>query len=219
MGSLVVSTLPFALGAAISPTVLTIVVLILASGQQALRRSWLFAIGGTAFTAVFIVVCRTLLTQLGDPSGSRNIVGQIIEMVLAVALLVLAIMPFLRHRSDTSTSGRFQRLLGSKRWTVMVAFGAIAMSLNWSTLIIVLAGSHHITQANASASAGAAAAALLLVGAIIPLVIPPLLVTMMGHRSQAWLASLNAFTTRHQRAINAAVLILIAALLVYKALT
>ena len=47
MSSVVLGTLPFALGAAVSPAVLTVVVLILASGSHALKRAWLFALGGT----------------------------------------------------------------------------------------------------------------------------------------------------------------------------
>ena len=219
MDGLLVGTIPFAIGAAVSPTVLTVVVLILASGQHARRRAWLFAVGGIVFTAVFILVCRTVLTQVSGSSSGPNTVDRIIEAVLAAGLVLLAALPYIRPRTADHGPSRVQRLLGSDRSAVFIGLGIVAMALNGSTLIIVLAGSHHITEADAPTQAKILAALLLLVGAVLPLVIPPLLVTILGHKADAMLERLNAFTTAHQRAINTIILLLIAALLAYKAIT
>lgn len=215
---LLIGTLPFAAGAAVSPTVLTVVILILASGEHARRRAWLFAVGGTAFTVVFILVCRTLLTQISGSGNAPDPVDRIIEGVLAIALVVLAMLPWMRKRQARPGPGRIQRLLSSDRSSVFLGLGVLAMALNGSTLIIVLAGSHHITQTSAALDAKILAAVVLLIGAVLPLVLPPLLVSLSGHRADRFLHSLNNFATAHQRVINTVILIAIAVLLAYKAL-
>ena len=218
MDSLLIGTLPFAAGAAVSPAVLTVVILILASGEHARRRAWLFAAGGTAFTALFILVCRTLLTQVAGSGNAPDPIDRIIEGVLALALVVLALLPWLRHQKARSGPSRIQRLLSSDRSSVFLGLGVAVMALNGSTLIIVLAGSHHITQTNAALDAKILAALILLIGAVLPLVIPPLLVSIGGHRMDGFLHNLNTFSQAHQRTINTVILLLIAALLAYKAL-
>lgn len=218
MDSLLIGTLPFAAGAAVSPTVLTVVILILASGEHARRRAWLFAAGGTAFIAVFIAICRTLLTQVAGSGNAPDPIDRIIEGVLALALVVLALVPWLRRREPRSGPGRIQRLLSSDRSSVYLGLGVAAMALNGSTLLIVLAGSHHITMTDAATDAKVLAALILLIGAVLPLVIPPLIVSIGGHRTDGFLHRLNTFTTAHQRTINTVILSLLAALLAYKAL-
>jgi hypothetical protein len=218
VSNVVLGTLPFALGAAVSPAVLTVVVLILASGSHALKRAWLFALGGTILTALFIVICRTLLTQVGGSGDGPHAIDQVIDAVLAGVLGLGAIIILTRHRKASAKPGRVQALLGSNRSLVFLGLGAAAMALNASTLVIVLAGSHHITMSGAPLDAKVLAAFLLLAGAVLPLVIPPLLVTVSGTRADAFLHRLNTFTTAHQRAINATVLAALAVLLAWKAL-
>ncbi|MFZ9987550.1 MAG: GAP family protein [Candidatus Nanopelagicales bacterium] len=218
MSSVVLGTLPFALGAAVSPAVLTVVVLILASGSHALKRAWLFALGGTILTALFIAICRTLLAQVGGSGDGPHTIDRVIDAALAVVLGVWAILIVLRKPKAPAKPSRIQALLSSRRSVVFVGLGAVAMALNASTLLIVLAGSHHITQANAPLDSKILASALLLLGAVLPLVLPPALVTMSGARAAGFLHRLNIFTTKHQRVINAAILAAIAVLLAWKAI-
>jgi len=218
VSGVVLGTLPFALGAAVSPAVLTVVVLILASGSHALRRAWFFAIGGTLLTAAFIVICRTLLTQVGGATGGPHSLDRIIDAALAVVLGAWAILIVLRKPKTTGKPSRIQALLSSRKSVVFVGLGVAAMALNASTLVIVLAGSHHITQADAPLGGKVIAAALLLIGAVLPLVVPPALVMISGSRAAGFLHRLNTFTTTHQRVINAAILGAISVLLAWKAI-
>jgi len=59
---------------------------------------------------------------------------------------------------------------------------------------------------------------LLLIGAVLPLVVPPALVMISGSRAAGFLHRLNTFTTTHQRVINAAILGAISVLLAWKAI-
>ena len=220
MSALLVGTLPFAIGAAISPTVLAIVVLILASGTRAVHRTWLFALGGAALTAAFILLCRTVFAQVSGSSDGPSGIDRIIEGVLAAALIALAIRVIVKKPADPAKGkGRVQRILESGNPWAYIGLGAAAMAANGSTLILVLAGSHHITITEAPLDAKIVASVLLFIGACLPLVLPPLLATIGGQHAEGFLHRLNVFTTKHQKVINAAILLLIAALLAWKALT
>lgn len=219
MQGVVAGTLPFAIGAAVSPAILALVVLLLASGQHALRRTWLMALGGTVFTAVFVLICRTILVQVSSSSGPRP-ADRIIEGLLAVALALLAIRAITaKPRSSSEHPSHVKAALAKDRWWMYVVLGVVGMSLNLSTLLIVLAGSHHITVSGGDESAKVLAALLLLLGACLPLLLPPLLVSLGGRHSTHFLERLNAYMTTHQKAINAGILLVLAALLGWKAIT
>jgi hypothetical protein len=57
---------------------------------------------------------------------------------------------------------------------------------------------------------------VLLVVVLLPLLLPPLVVTLLGPRSDALLARLNRVVVGHQRVLNASVCFLLAALLATK---
>lgn len=59
---------------------------------------------------------------------------------------------------------------------------------------------------------------VVLIGAVLPLLLPPLLVSLAGHRTARILRSLNNFATAHQRVINTVIMMVIAVLLAYRAL-
>jgi uncharacterized paraquat-inducible protein A len=60
---------------------------------------------------------------------------------------------------------------------------------------------------------------VLLVGIIlIPLLLPVLSMTLLGHRSDAVLTQLNGVVTSHSRQINAGICFVLAALLAWKAI-
>jgi hypothetical protein len=87
------------------------------------------------------------------------------------------------------------------------------MLTNVSTIILLLPGSHVVTRSDAGTAAKAVALAVLLVVVLLPLLLPPLVVTVLGHRADPLLASHNRLVVGHQRALNAAVCFLLAALL------
>jgi cytochrome c biogenesis protein CcdA len=62
------------------------------------------------------------------------------------------------------------------------------------------------------------ATAVLLLVMLLPLTLPVLAVTVLGHRADSGLAKTNAYVSRHQSTINGIVIIVIALLVGYKAL-
>ncbi|MFI0433675.1 MAG: GAP family protein [Candidatus Nanopelagicales bacterium] len=218
MNDLLTQVLPFAIAAAISPTVLTVVVLILAGGQKPLARAWAFALGGVLFTVVFVFLSVTVLGNLNDAdSGHQSTMSRVVKLTAAAVLLLLAARQLLRARKAGPPSGssKWQKRLATARTIDFVGVGALVMLGNASTLVMILAGAHVVTVSQAPDSAKVAAAVMLGVFASLPLLVPVVGVTAFGSHATGALDRLNTFTTVHKAAINAGILVFFAVLLVW----
>lgn len=221
MNALLAQVLPFAVAAAISPTVLTIVVLILAGGHKPLVRAWAFTVGGVAFTIVFVVLSVTLLGNLRDAgSGHQSTPSRVVKLAVAAVLLGLAARQLMRARHPkprSSGPNKWQSRLATARTIDFVGVGVLAMLTNASTLVMILAGAHVVTVSQAPDSTKVEAAVMLAVFASLPMLLPVLGVTAFGSHADGALTALNKFTTDHRETINAGILVFFAALLVWSA--
>jgi Sap, sulfolipid-1-addressing protein len=219
MSSLYVEVLPLALGAAASPAVLTLELLILSGKTQPKARAWLYALGSVlvllAFSFLAVTVMRNLTQTSDEPPNPWSIAA---KALIALALLALA----LRQLHPKKTAGEaHQSRVAAKMETAKLPFfllvGMIAMLSNLSTLVLYIPAIHLITHSTADDATKWGAAVMLLLITSAPFVLPVLAVTIVGHRSDALLARVNAFTGRHSRQINAAICFVFAALLGYSA--
>ncbi|MFM2437504.1 MAG: Sap, sulfolipid-addressing protein, partial [Actinomycetota bacterium] len=128
MNDLLTQVLPFAIAAAISPTVLTVVVLILAGAHKPLARAWAFALGGVLFTIVFVFLSVTVLGNLSDAnSGHQSTVSRVVKVALAALLLGLAVRQLVRARKAGPATGssKWQKRLAGARTVDFVGVGAL----------------------------------------------------------------------------------------------
>ncbi len=199
MNALLAQVLPFAIAAAISPTVLTIVLLILAGAHKPLIRAWAFTLGGVAFTILFVWLSVTIFGNLGDAgTGHQSMGSRIVKLVFAAVLLALAVRQVIRARHPKPAAGgpnKWQRRLANARTIDFVAVGFMAMLSNASTLVMILAGAHVVTVSQAPDSAKVEAAIMLGVFAALPMLLPVLGVTAFGSHADGALKALNKFTT------------------------
>lgn len=219
MSSLSVEVLPLALGAAVSPAVLTLELLILSGRTQPKARGWLYVLGAVfvllAFSLLAVTVMRNFTQTSGAPPNPWSIAA---KGLIALALLALA----LRQLHPKKTAGEaHQSRVATRMTTARLPFfflvGVIAMLSNLSTLVLYIPAIHVITHATGDDPTKWGAAVMLLLITSAPFVLPVLAVTIVGHRSDALLARVNGFTTRHSRQINAGICFAFAALLAYSA--
>jgi hypothetical protein len=215
MDSLYASVLPFALGAAVSPTLLTIELLILSGKTKPKARAWFFVLGASATLLAFAILCATVLSRAGDANG-----GPVNPWTVAIEgfVVVLLIAVGIRQLRPKKTPGeQHQSRVKSRLATASLPFffgvGAVAMIANFSTLVLYLPATHVITRSTAPESTKVAASLMLFVITILPFWIPVLSVTIVGHRSDAFLAKVNALATRYSRQVNAGVCFLFAAII------
>jgi hypothetical protein len=97
-----------------------------------------------------------------------------------------------------------------------LAFGAVAMLINFSTLVLFLPALHQISHSAVGLIAKVAVGLVLVVITLLPVLAPVLLVSATGHRADPLLARLNRFVGDHSRQITATIAIVFAVLLLVK---
>ena len=132
MGNLVVAVLPLALGAAVSPTLLALQLLVLSGGGHRLARAWALAAGSALVLAAFSVLCLTALARVRPSHGHRSMTDAAVLIGSGVLLGVLALRSRLRRPTagEQHTSRSAARLAGAPTaWFVGV--GALGMVVNF----------------------------------------------------------------------------------------
>lgn len=207
VSSLFLSVLPLALGAAVSPTLLTLELLILAGRNHPLSRAWSFALGASGVLIAYAVVGLAFLQRLPDAgSGSPSLASAVIKIVAGLALGLLGARQLL-HRpapGEAKQSALRQRMATSGP-AVYAGIGALGMLTNVSTLVLLFPAMHEISVSAAPDAEKAWVAAAVVAIALSMVLLPVLSVTLLGARAHAVLAAMNRFTTDHKRQINAAI--------------
>jgi hypothetical protein len=108
---------------------------------------------------------------------------------------------------------RVQKELQTAKLPFLLGVGAVAMLTSFSTLALYLPAVHVITRSTDDSATKIAAGAMLFVITVLPFWIPVLAVSLVGHRSDAFLAKVNGLVTRHSRQINAGICFVFAALI------
>jgi Sap, sulfolipid-1-addressing protein len=219
MASLYVEVLPLALGAAVSPGVLTLELLILSGKVQPKLRAWLYLTGAALVLVAFSFLALTVLRNVSEATGGPPNPWSIgVKSVIALGLLALG----LRQLHPKKTLGevhqsRVKGRLQTAKAPAFVVVGIVAMLSNFSTLVLYIPAMHVINLSDDPVSTKVTAGLMLLIITITPILLPVLAVTVVGHRSDALLARVNGFTGRHSRQINAGICLAFAALLAYSA--
>ncbi len=217
MGALLASTLPLALGAAVSPTLFALQLMVLSGPTKRLARGWALAAGSALVLGALSVLGATVLSHLRHGAHHHSVHDAVIDFVAAGLLAALAARS-LHHHSTTGeeheqrTSGR---LSTAPTWWFLGA-GAVGMVVNFSTLVLFLAALHEITRSTAGTAARIVDFAVVFVITLAPVVVPVGLVAVLGERADAPLAATHTFVGRHSRAIAVTVELVFAAYLVVK---
>lgn len=218
MGNPILAVLPYAMGAAISPFVLTVQVLILSSSRQPRLRGWMYTLGGAAFVAIFIIALTAGMRNVTLKDASQSPVMRIVEVSLALLLIALAIRTYLRKSTPGDKSaGRVAEVMQTGKPWVFFLIGLGVMASNLSSLIIIIPGVHEVQTSAAGFPLDVLALLLLAFFTLLPCLIPVGLVTVLGHRADGFLAALNDFVTKNNRLITAIIALVLAAYLLYDA--
>jgi hypothetical protein len=213
------TVLPYAVGAMISPFVLTVQALILASGIQPKLRGWVYVLGCTAFTLTFIVAVYTGLSRLSVSQSKPSPVLQGIEVSLGILLLVVAfrVLTHKKRPGDEHESRVQQMIKTAKPWSFFVV-GLAVMATNLSSLIIIIPGVRAAQESQAAFPLQVVAMLLILLFTLMPALLPVGLATAFGTHADSLLAWLNHFVTKNSGIITAAICVLLAVFLFVGAL-
>lgn len=200
---LLLQVLPLAIGAAISPSVLIVQILVLASGPKGLARAWALAIGLTAALVVLGFVGYTLLSLLPDVSIGRPSAPLAAgEIAAGLVLLAIAVVTHRRPpRDDDHHSATGTRFATMSPW-LLVPVGFFWQFTELNTLALYLPAIHIVTNAAAADLTKLLALVLVVVVTSSAWLLPPLSVTLRGESAQRRLDRLHAWLERNERRIT-----------------
>ena len=200
---LLLQVLPLAIGAALSPSVLIVQILVLAAGPKGLQRAWALAVGLTAALVLLGFVGYTLLSMLPDVSLGRPSVALAGgEIVAGLVLLVIALVTHRRPpRDDDHHSSTGTRFAHMSPW-MLVPVGFFWQFTELNTLALYLPAIHIVTNADAADLTKLLALVLVVVVTSAAWLGPPLAVTLRGERAERRLQSLHGWLERNDRRIT-----------------
>lgn len=214
MTAAIAAILPYAVGAAVSPLLLTIQIVILAGGVHPKRRAWLYTAGAAVVAAVIIALLATLFQGVTPSASGPSDFQRGVEITAAVILCVLALRSFLPvHASADDKPGKLQEWVQHASSGKFFFIGMIMMATNASSIIMLVPGIHAVEVMRPGLAPAIVALSIALVLVMLPALIPVGLVTLLGSRSNAFLQRLNEFATKHSRTITGCLCIMIAAFL------
>ncbi len=200
-----VQLLPFAVGAALSPTLLVMQLVILTGDSRALSRAWSLAAGRMVSLLIITIGGASLLARLPDfDSGlTASPEAGVILVVGGAVLLSLAIRSA-RRPASTSAPGRAQRVIDAPPLSLFV-LGAVWMLVNASTLALYIPGLHVVARSDVGEPARLAGVALLYLAAAAAALVPPLALTVFGDDIRPKLSQVQAWMERNGRTIGVVV--------------
>ncbi|MGZ6617739.1 MAG: GAP family protein [Solirubrobacteraceae bacterium] len=207
MGSLLGLVLPLAAGAAVSPTLLAVQLVTLSRRTRPLARSWAVAVGAATVLAG-VAVAALLLAKSTGGSTSPSEAGAVVKLAAAGLLAALGTRTLLRG----PRAAKPERV-GPHPLRQAFLLGAVLMLTNFSTIALFFPAIHAIGISTVAVTDRALAFALLFLITLLPVLIPPLAVTLLGQRATPALHALNRFFVRHHRSIDAGICFAFAALL------
>lgn len=215
MSDLIKEVLPLAIGSAVSPTLLAVVLLILAGGEHPRARGAFFTLGGTAM----LVVLGAIVLSIGSKtvqSGAKHTdtVTAAADVVFGVLLLALAMRAFMHKGPAKQREAR--RHLKGVRAGRFFAFGFTMMTVNVTTLVLYIDATKEVAHASVSDASRAIVMAILIAFATLPAFGPVTAYAIAPDPASRALGRLNAFVTRHAAAIGGGLCLVFGAYLLIK---
>jgi hypothetical protein len=207
MGSLLGLVLPLAAGAAVSPTLLAVQLVTLSRKSRPLARSWAVAAGAATVLAGFAIAA-LLVARSSGGSNSPSEAGAIVKLAAAALLVALGTRTLVRAPRPPKPER-----VGPHPFRQAVLLGAALMLTNFSTIALFFPAMHAIGISRVAAADKVIAFVLLYLITLLPVLIPPLAVTLLGQRATPLLQGLNRFFVRHHRGLDAGICFAFAALL------
>ncbi len=199
LGALLWQTVVLGLAAAFTPSLLALQILVV-SGDPWRRRSLAVVVGGaSAFVLVggLLLLGFAQLPTVGNPSDDP--VGAALRIAAAAAMAVIAIVllrphPRMQERVETEIQGYVAR---ASSWVFLgVAFALSIKDL--SSFIVLAPALHDIAVADIHIEEKAALLVLLYALALSPVLVPPALRLLFGHRVDPGFRAVYRFTMNHQ---------------------
>ncbi|MGZ4754362.1 MAG: GAP family protein [Acidimicrobiia bacterium] len=214
VGELIAKVLPLAVGAAISPTILVVALLVLGSPSHPRSRGVAYAAGAITVLLVLSAISLTLLRRSVVGHKSSDPIYGWIDIGFGVLIALVGLRELLtapKPRSAPAGGADQERKLG--RFYVI---GFVMMLSNFSTLVLYVPAMKDV--AVASVGVGAKVVVVVMVLAIASVLAwAPVLMDLVAPRAAGRVLNpLDAFMTRHQKEVTVTVCFVFTVVLIAK---
>ena len=203
MGQAIGSTLPLAVGVALSPVPIIAVVLILTS-RRARSNGLAFVIGWLIGLAVIGAIVLSVAGPTGaSKSGSPATWVSWVKIVLGAALLLVAVRQF-RGRpkdSDEAALPKWMASIDTMKPLTVLGLAALLGGVNPKNLLLAVSAGASIAQTGISGADQAIAYAIFALIGTIGVGTPVVIYFALGERSATMLATLKDWMGRHNAVI------------------
>ncbi|MCS5707215.1 GAP family protein [Synechococcus sp. FGCU-3] len=211
LSQVLLQELPLAVGAAVSPLVLILQLMLMARPGARLAGAWAFALGNLLVLIGWTVVGRSLGHRLSPRHGSHDPVAAHLEIVLALVLLTLALRAM--RTPLASVPQEPKRPPGRHPVLGALGLGLGAMGSNVTTFVLFFPAAQEVGRSALPPGQELLALVLLVVITLAPAWAPPAMVLATGKAGRRVLEQLSGWVGGHRRGINAAVALFFALLL------
>lgn len=200
METLLPRILPIAVGAAISPVVLIVNVLLLSSRDRPIARAAWYSIGCAIIIVAFGIAGVTVIAGV---STAPTTVAAVIHLVVGTASGAFAIRALIRgpHPPPSKDDVAPDHQRDKPAWRFVFA-GLGAMGINMTTLVLYLSLDAEIVRSQVSTIDDAIALAIADVIILLPAWLPLALTVFAPRVAHRVFGPLNDFLTRHKWAIE-----------------
>ncbi|QPN60203.1 GAP family protein [Synechococcus sp. CBW1002] len=198
--SLLVEILPLAVGAAVSPLVLILQVMLLGRSTQGLGPSWGFAVGATLVVAGWTLAGLLLGHALPPRTPGPDPVAAVVHLVLALLLLTLG-LAIQQGRLVHSSEAAGQPAPTSFSRGLLIGTGSMATNL--TSLVLFLPALQDLARAQPPLPTEVLLVSLMALITLLPALAPPALVWLWGARGRRALDRMAPWMAQRQRQIQA----------------
>ena len=217
MDELLTKIIPLSLGAAVSPTVLGVILMLL-GGKRAVARGLAFTVGVLTVLAGLTAV-GLILTRNADTDATREAVTRAIDGTLGALLLIAALATIVRARTHTHTDEPKATADPKHQASISACFllGLGLMLSNGSTILLYLPAMHAISASGVSGSDKAIAVAIAFLITSIPATAPLTARVAVPTASARLFERMHGFVSAHQRVITITIEVVLGVFLLTKA--
>jgi hypothetical protein len=203
MGQAIGSTLPLAVGVALSPVPIIAVVLMLTS-RRARSNGPAFVIGWLIGLAVIGAIVLSVAGPAGaSKSGSPATWVSWVKIVLGAALLLVAVRQFLGRPKDSDEAAlpKWMASIDTMKPLPVLGLAALLGGVNPKNLLLAVSAGASIAQTGISGADQAIAYAVFALIGTIGVGTPVVIYFALGERSATMLATLKDWMGRHNAVI------------------
>lgn len=200
--------LPLAIGAAISPTGLLFVMMILSGKDNSKKSALGFVLGGTLFLTILGLFIFFTAKPVVNSTDHPNVTSSIIDIVLGILILGIVVKSvFFKKKNKTDDSKKKKR-----PYPIM---GFLYMFINISTLIPFIAAVKIISMNKLVPWDGIAILLITILITMSMIAFPVVITYAMPHKSQKILGPVNSFMAKNGSKIGNVYFALMALYLIY----